>query len=1459
MRPLHPHLRLHASLRGRSILMILMAILLLAAAPAHGAAQRTIVPQTTPMASTPNSLSINYAGSVGGSIKAVDVSGALAYIGEGGALTILDIGNIDQPTPIARLPLPGIVNDLQVVGNFVYIADDYSGLQIIDVSDPHNPLRRGGFDIPEQAWKVYVSNGIAFVADWFGGLQIVDVSNPAAPTLRGHYDDTVHDVQIVGGLAYLATSAGLAVIDVSNPTAPTLFGHLDLQNEAMGVQVVGNFAYLVGAGLWVVNVSDPSHPVLQGVITYLAGRAEDVDVVGNFAYIAGEQGIAIIDVSIPTNPTPRGSNSDHEWGYRLQVAGDFAYLADRMLRVIDIHDPDAPAGRSSYDNYLRTAEGVRVVNNRAYVFGYAAGTILDLSVTSNPRRIGSAPIARATDLQVVGNIVYSVSLYQLSLIDIADPTKTTFLGSYISSGSGSLGRVAVENNRAYVTQYSQYGDSGGLRVIDISNPSSPVLLSSFNLQESAIDVQVVNNLAYVVERTDYSSPTAWLNIIDVSNPVSPTLVSRSNIDGLSRIQVVGNRMYAAASGDIKVFDVSNPSLPSLIGSYTPTGSVSSLYVAGNIAYLALSLPGRLEVVDLSNPTVPLPLGSYDAPDQSYGVQDVRVLGDLVYLADAEGGLLVLHVGNGSGLTDGPVSPSLSTVEASPTFVSADGTKAAIVNVTLRDMHGNPVSGKSVLLSSDRGEDVIEQPTAPTDANGQATGSVRSLTPGIASIEAVDMTDYVQVTQSASVQFTTLTVPPNAELRNAIDALDQQTRGQLGLLAGSAQTAGQLGDAFRGKLAYDTAKSAIDVLTAPIDEVFPASDDAAKLGVELDLPGVISTGWGTIKSLKEHYESAGNMFNGNEREPLSAQTWSVLTRPTLISGLEYIAAPQEKVEDVTADVLATALDMLAQSTSGLGAAGTRISRDIGDVQQELASQRQALLAGIPPMDSTHQHAYALDLNARRGVAMALVSAQYRRALYLNNLQNARASLNPGDYEFLLKFGANTLAKTFDGVGEAIVGGTTTAFDFYRHSQQVTLDQQGYTLALANLNAGVATNRSIYANTATGYRRIAQQQPPQTVTGQIGAIHHYSVGSANWIGFWNERSSYSDIEITNTSSSVAAFEVIVEYGYNSHAFAMPIAYVPVVDNKVLRVGAGQTATVRIPYKQEQYGGSPDKNDHVYFYVLGVNDTGMFYVGYKDAPWNPQRVPWTGGGGPWSAAAHQPLLAADTPTIENPINTYVFSDPSTQTYQTQIWINNPFTDTITTDITQALPSGVSIVTTDGTINGTTITWSKTLAASDITSATITFRYAAAPDTAVSLPPATMSFFEPTSGQTLTTQSNAESFNTVWPVTVKGYAPLGRYQAQATMPVTVTNLLAQNVSGAITVVISDTANAALYSDTRSFVAAGLAQSAIPFTLPASLPIGLYPLEIRLSLDGVTRPVISDVYQVRGRQVFLPLAVRRS
>ena len=49
---------------------------------------------------------------------------------------------------------------------------------------------------------------------------------------------------------------------------------------------------------------------------------------------------------------------------------------------------------------------------------------------------------------------------------------------------------------------------------------------------------------------------------------------------------------------------------------------------------------RIFVFDISNPTNPVKVGAYDTPGSA---QDVTVVGNNIYVADGEGGLVILQV------------------------------------------------------------------------------------------------------------------------------------------------------------------------------------------------------------------------------------------------------------------------------------------------------------------------------------------------------------------------------------------------------------------------------------------------------------------------------------------------------------------------------------------------------------------------------------------------------------------------------------------------------------------------------------------------------------------------------------------------------------------------------------------------------------------------------------------------
>jgi Ca2+-binding RTX toxin-like protein len=143
---------------------------------------------------------------------------------------------------------PGNANGVQVVGNYAYVTDGYSGLQIIDISNPTAPILKGSYNT-HGASGVQVVGNYAYVANFsFGGLDIIDISNPTVPIFRGSYNTHgAYGVQIVDNYAYVADGyGGLKIIDVSNFTNPQSPTNLALSNSTIAENqarrtVVGTF------------------------------------------------------------------------------------------------------------------------------------------------------------------------------------------------------------------------------------------------------------------------------------------------------------------------------------------------------------------------------------------------------------------------------------------------------------------------------------------------------------------------------------------------------------------------------------------------------------------------------------------------------------------------------------------------------------------------------------------------------------------------------------------------------------------------------------------------------------------------------------------------------------------------------------------------------------------------------------------------------------------------------------------------------------------------------------------------------------------------------------------------------------------------------------------------------------------------------------------------------------------
>ena len=165
----------------------------------------------------------------------------------------------------------GTARSVTVVGNYAYVADDTSGLAIIDITDPTNPGTPIYVDTNGEARGVAISGNYAYVADGSSGLAIINISdpnNPGSPTYI-NLTSTALDVTVSGNYAYIANqNSGLAIIN-DNSILPVL-DHLSIRTQVVGliaVNVFGNYAFIANKnpGLAIIDISDPTSP---GTPTY---------------------------------------------------------------------------------------------------------------------------------------------------------------------------------------------------------------------------------------------------------------------------------------------------------------------------------------------------------------------------------------------------------------------------------------------------------------------------------------------------------------------------------------------------------------------------------------------------------------------------------------------------------------------------------------------------------------------------------------------------------------------------------------------------------------------------------------------------------------------------------------------------------------------------------------------------------------------------------------------------------------------------------------------------------------------------------------------------------------------------------------------------------------------------------------------------------------------------------------
>jgi hypothetical protein len=280
---------------------------------------------------------------------------------------------------IGQLATSGNAYGIYVSNSLAYIAQGDSGLLVVDVSNPANPIRKGLCDTPGDAVSVHVTGIHAYVADGFEGLQTLNVSNPSNPYIvdADNTSGWAADVFSSGGSVFVADyDNGLLMFEAAvNPANPWNVDHEAMPSNAEKVYVDGSHVYVTGGDttLYIYEKTD-AYNVNQVGKFNVVGYARGVHVQDQYAYIAlFVPGVVIIDVSNPSAPIEEGRYEDNYGLCRnLHVNGNYLYLANDILSLIDITNKSKPEHLGNYYG-TSVSKDVVVVDGLIYVVDYYSG------------------------------------------------------------------------------------------------------------------------------------------------------------------------------------------------------------------------------------------------------------------------------------------------------------------------------------------------------------------------------------------------------------------------------------------------------------------------------------------------------------------------------------------------------------------------------------------------------------------------------------------------------------------------------------------------------------------------------------------------------------------------------------------------------------------------------------------------------------------------------------------------------------------------------------------------------------------------------------------------------------------------------------------------------------------------------------------------------------------------------
>jgi hypothetical protein len=287
------------------------------------------------------------------------------------------------------------------------------------------------------------------------------------------------------------------------------------------IYIRGNYIFLneVDKGIHIIDNSNPSSPRNIAFID-IPGNL-DMAVQGNMLYADFYTDLVAINI---TDPLHVAVTKFTESVFPERAWGN-GFSPNPTQVIVDWIKRDTTVAIDCGGNN-------RIFNTRKsadVLFMSASQTGSGPSATASPAGAGTGgSMARFT---IVNNYMYAVSESALNVVSISNPAEP-FVNNRVNIGWG-IETIYPFSNRLFI------GSNSGMFVYDITNPTTPIRLSSFAHARSCDPVIADNNNAFVTLRSGtacqgFNNQLDVLDITNITNPVLKKTYPMTNPHGLSK-------------------------------------------------------------------------------------------------------------------------------------------------------------------------------------------------------------------------------------------------------------------------------------------------------------------------------------------------------------------------------------------------------------------------------------------------------------------------------------------------------------------------------------------------------------------------------------------------------------------------------------------------------------------------------------------------------------------------------------------------------------------------------------------------------------------------------------------------------------------------------------------------------------------------------------------------------------